>query len=351
MIYIDKLGSVNLEPFDSVEIDKNSHFLFKGDISMPTLFLLRTGNNSFLTTLIEPGEKMALTAKPDSLSFPTKIEGSPNTRLMIDYNLKLQETIGELGKLSQIYEANIDDPDLALIMEDLDRQAQEIIGGINSYTKEYIDANLTSMVSMIALYQQVVPGVYVLNPEEDFDYFIKVDSTLSSLYPESESVKYFHEQISQLAAGMGARNTGNANLEEGGEAPDFTLPERNGNPVSLFSTRGKIVLLDFWAAWCPPCRAENPNLVNAYQRFNEKGFEIFQVSLDQTREAWLKGIEEDNLGQWYHVSDLKYWESIVVPLYQIQGIPTSFLLDRDGKIIGSNLRGSALILKLEEIFD
>lgn len=351
MIYIDKLGSVNLEPFDSVEIDKNSHFLFKGDISMPTLFLLRTGNNSFLTTLIEPGEKMVLTAKPDSLSFPTKIEGSPNTRLMIDYNLKLQETIGELGKLSQIYEANIDEPDLALIMEDLDRQAQEIIGGINSYTKDYIDANLTSMVSMIALYQQVVPGVYVLNPEEDFDYFIKVDSTLSSLYPESESVKYFHEQISQLVTGMGARNAGNANLEEGGEAPDFTLPERNGSPVNLSSTRGKIVLLDFWAAWCPPCRAENPNLVNAYQRFNEKGFEIFQVSLDQTREAWLKGIEEDNLGQWYHVSDLKYWESIVVPLYQIQGIPTNFLLDRDGKIIGSNIRGSALILKLEEIFD
>ncbi|MCD4768856.1 MAG: TlpA family protein disulfide reductase, partial [Bacteroidales bacterium] len=235
--------------------------------------------------------------------------------------------------------------------EDLDKQAQEIIGGINSYTKEYIDANLTSMVSMIALYQQVVPGVYVINPEEDIDYFIKVDSTLFSLYPESEPVKYFHEQISQLITSMGARNADIAIFEEGGEAPDFTLPDRDGNPVSLSSTRGKVVLLDFWAAWCPPCRTENPNLVNAYERINEKGFDIFQVSLDQTREAWLKGIEEDNLGQWHHVSDLKYWQSMVVPLYRIQGIPTSFLLDRDGKIIGSNLRGSALVSKLEEIFE
>ena len=351
MIYIDKLGSVNLVPFDSVEIDENNKFMFRGDISMPTLFLLRTGNNNFLTTLLEPGEKMVLTAKSDSLSFPTKIKGSPNTRLMIDYNLKLQETISDLGKLNLIYEEHINDPDLALIMEDLDKQAQEIIGGINSYTKEYIDANLTSMVSMIALYQQVVPGVYVINPEEDLDYFIRVDSTLFSLYPESEPVKYFHEQISQLIVSMETRNTDNAVFEEGGEAPDFTLPDRDGTPVSLSSTRGKIVLLDFWAAWCPPCRTENPNLVNAYEKFNEKGFDIFQVSLDQTREAWLKGIEEDNLGQWHHVSDLKYWESMVVPLYRIQGIPTSFLLDRDGKIIGSNLRGSALVSKLEEIFE
>jgi len=121
--------------------------------------------------------------------------------------------------------------------------------------------------------------------------------------------------------------------------------------VTLSSTRGSIVLLDFWASWCKPCRDENPNLVKAYDLYHDNGFQIFQVSLDKTREAWLKGIQNDHLERWIHVSDIKYWNSSIVPIYNIEQIPYNFLLDREGRIIGSNLRGEMLQKKLAELFN
>lgn len=134
----------------------------------------------------------------------------------------------------------------------------------------------------------------------------------------------------------------------GGLAPDFTLPDPSGKSISLSSFRGKYVLVDFWASWCGPCRQENPNVVDAYQRFKDKNFTILGVSLDKSRDAWLEAIKNDRL-DWTHVSDLKFWESMVVPLYQIEGIPFNVLLDPQGKIIASNLRGKQLSDKLEKI--
>jgi thiol-disulfide isomerase/thioredoxin len=141
----------------------------------------------------------------------------------------------------------------------------------------------------------------------------------------------------------------NAAVGTGNEVPEISLPTPKGEIVKLSSTRGKIVLLDFWASWCGPCRRENPNLVKAYNLYKNRGFQIFQVSLDKTREDWVNGIETDNLGQWIHVSDLKYWNSVVVPLFKIEAIPFNVLLDKDGRTIATNLRGDQLLQKLAEI--
>jgi peroxiredoxin len=234
-------------------------------------------------------------------------------------------------------------------METLDSTAQTYLKEINIYTKKYIDQNISSMVSLIALYQQVAPQIYVLNPLEDLKYFVKVDSSLFGLYPESEPVKALHEQVKELVDRIGMEKGSGAVSTSTSEIPDIALPSPSGEIITLSSTRGKVVLLDFWAAWCPPCRRENPNLVMAYNTYKSKGFEIFQVSLDKTKEEWVKGIEQDNLGRWIHVSDLKYWNSSVVSQFNIKSIPYNMLLDKDGRVIASNLRGDNLMKKLAEV--
>jgi len=134
----------------------------------------------------------------------------------------------------------------------------------------------------------------------------------------------------------------------GRQAPELTLPDTQGRPVSLSSFKGKYLLVDFWASWCGPCRAENPNVVQAYSEFKNKNFTILGVSLDKEKDPWLEAIRSDRLN-WTHVSDLKYWQSKAVEVFQFQGIPFNLLIDPQGKIIAQGLRGDELESKLKEV--
>ncbi len=138
------------------------------------------------------------------------------------------------------------------------------------------------------------------------------------------------------------------NVQIGKVAPEFSLPDTAGVSVSLSDFRGKYVLLDFWASWCPPCRRENPNVVKAFNEYKDKNFTIVGISLDKDKSKWMKAIADDNLA-WTHLSDLKYWDSEIPALYGVRGIPANVLLDPDGVIVAKNITGEDLHKKLKEV--
>jgi peroxiredoxin len=148
----------------------------------------------------------------------------------------------------------------------------------------------------------------------------------------------FHEKVLELDR-----------LSIGSLAPEIALNTPDGKSIALSSLKGKVVLIDFWASWCRPCRAENPNVVRMYNTYKDKGFDIYSVSLDKDKEAWMKAINDDHLLWPSHVSDLGYWQSSVVKQYNISGIPFTCLIDKEGKIVAKGLRGEELEIKLKEL--
>jgi peroxiredoxin len=349
-IFLQELKPNELLNVDSAIISEDGSFEFERKVKFPSFYLLKINQNNFLTMLIEPGEKIKMTSHFDSLNYPVAVIGSKGTKLIADYNKRLIKTRDKISNLNYLYERNSGRPDVAKFIDSLDNLGDGYLNDMNNYAKKYIDDNVSSLATIPVLYSQLTQDIYILDPQKDLSYFLKVDSSLFKQYPEYGPVIDLHNQIKQMVTYFDGAESSTTKPGERSEAPEIALPSPEGDTIKLTSTRGSFVLLDFWASWCAPCRTENPNLVKAWNLYRNRGFKIYQVSLDKTKEAWLKGIQDDGLDKWIHVSDVSYWQSIVVPLYKIESIPANYLLDREGRIIATNLRGDALQRKLAEIF-
>ena len=264
--------------------------------------------------------------------FEYDIKGSEDTDILKSIGDKISDYRSEIRELNiQFVEAS----------QEEDAQLVNSIRGEFDFKKNQFELSLKDYLSNTKNSLAVLVTADYLDLEENLGFWQVIYKKYSEDFSGNSYFKNFEDKLIKIKS-----------ISVGSIAPDIILKDTSGVPVSLASLRGKHVLLDFWAAWCRPCREENPNIVENYNKYKSKGFEVFQVSLDRNKEDWVRGITKDKL-PWINVSDLKYYQSEAAEIYSVDRIPSAFLLDPDGKIIAKNtdLRGRNLSRNLEKIFN
>lgn len=327
-IYLDELGEAQFISRDTAEIKADGTFVLEGNVPEPGIYKLGLNNQDMILFVLDNKEIQIEATAPDMAKNYT-VKGSEDSERIKDLNSIMIGTDSRLKELNQRYITASTTGDQAA-MKAIEKEFYTIQEENQKSLKKFIRENPNSVVAAYAT-------TYLINPEQEFAFTDSMNNVFQKTLPDSKYTKALSAKI---------QKTGGTAI--GVTAPEIKLPSPDGQEIALSSLRGKYVLIDFWASWCGPCRKENPNVVRMYNKYKDKGFEIFGVSFDQNKDKWVQAIAADKL-TWPHVSDLKGWESSAAQLYGITSIPHTILLDKEGKIIAKNLRGEALEQKLAEV--
>ena len=325
MIYILQADQNN-QPYikDSTSVESNS-FKFKGVSSTPQISYIQVeGVNGYVLAILENGDIKADIFK-DSIS-KSRVYGTKSNDDFIKYKSETKSLVDVMNNISSDAQNAIMNGDVVTAME-LEKEYNSKEREVMLYEWDFIVDNLDSYMSALLL------EVFMIENKVNKDSIIDVYESFSNRIKVSDVGKNIADLLSQFEDP----------IEVGEIAPDFTAPSIDGPDITLSNVLldNKVTLLDFWAAWCRPCRIENPNLVRLHKKYKDAGFDIIGVSLDRTREQWEQAVIDDNL-PWTQVSNLNFWNDPVARRYSIRAIPQSYLLNKDGLVMGKNLRGQEL---------
>jgi thiol-disulfide isomerase/thioredoxin len=335
---------------DSAKINRKGSFRFKVKTKGADFYQIGFASTNFITLLAEPGENINLLFNNKNLFENYSVSGSKGTEKLQFLDLTLAETKRKLDSLNTLYTRALTEPGFEVKKPILEAEYNELIKAQRKKNIEFIINNTNSLASIKALYQRINPQTYVLYDQHDLQYLKIVTDSLSRHYPNSKQVqtlaKDFENELNQMYVSQ---------IQEIAKTLPQTKLDPNlkniaGNRIALSSLKGKYVLLTFWSFQSKDCIAENLRLKEFYKLYNKKGFEIYQIDLDENESNWKKAVRFDEL-PWISTREDDPKDPKNAKVFNVQNLPTNYLFDKENKIIASNLHGRELQLKLEQIFN
>jgi len=333
LVVLLEVTATGQQLIDSARTDAKGNFIISGNVTESVICQLQWDENSLVYLILDNKTQAKVECSGTGLDVSYAlsgkgIESSSELKQLVDLNVSY---IIKLQNIENRARGMANTPENYAIGQQLQNEYYQLLGERKR--------NITTLV--LGMKKSPVPYFVIATQMLEDIEFPMLEHAYQSLKAYAPGGKYMAEMTSKYEK--------EKVLAIGAVAPDIKLKQPDGTEIALSSLRGKVVLIDFWASWCGPCRRENPFNVKMYNDFKDKGFEIFGVSLDSDAGRWKSAIANDSL-VWKHVSDLGGWQSAPAKMYQVSSMGATYLLDRDGKIIAKGLRGENLSAKLQEIF-
>jgi thiol-disulfide isomerase/thioredoxin len=352
MVYLERFQENRPVKVDSIAINKKGKFKFTIKDTLTDFYRISFQPTDFIVLIISKNDKAEITADGTSLNKTYKIKGSANSENLLAFVNLVNKYIKEKDSINTLVLKNNDGTKNDLVAQlnaELNLKYTTFIKDRNKFMDDHPASPALVAVTNHLNLQNDAKGELV--------HLKKIDLALEKSIPNTYYHKSIHDMVISIEEQIKAEEkqkeleANKAKMyDPGTEAKDIVMMDENGKELKLSSLKGQYVLIDFWASWCGPCRKENPNVVKLYEKYKDKGFTIYSVSLDNNKEKWLEAIKKDNLTWPNHVSELKGWQTSVLGDYGVNAIPFTVLIDKEGKIVQAHLRGPALELKLKEIF-